>query len=186
MLEQVRGSLESRSTLLIRSLPHDLVMGGIGPGSPLSPEALLVRSPCMTLSWVGSPVLAPGSSFLKKHPPQKLSLSHSVSGRDNFSWNHRAFFSHPEHFAPRAIVQVWVAHKLCPSVSPPNWEPLEGEDCPLSCLDSPCQEQVLTYRKGSKVAKCSNKRTLGFPYLKLTMQQTPFYSKQQRKQKSPF
>ena len=31
--------------MLVRSLPHDLVMGGIGPGSPSSPEALLVRSP---------------------------------------------------------------------------------------------------------------------------------------------
>ena len=31
--------------MLVRSLPHDLVMGGVGPGSPLSPEALLVRSP---------------------------------------------------------------------------------------------------------------------------------------------
>lgn len=123
--------------------------------------------------------------FSKSILPRSF-LSVTVSGRDNFSWTHRAFLLHPERFAPRAIVQVWVAHELCPSVSPLNWEPLEGEAFPLSCLDSLCQEQVLAHRKGSKVAKCSNERTLGFPYLKLTVQWTPFYSKQQRKQKSPF
>ena len=36
------GFLEA---LLVRSLPHDLVMDGISPGSPSSPKALLIRSP---------------------------------------------------------------------------------------------------------------------------------------------
>ena len=43
MLEQVQGGF--LEALLVRSLPHDLVMDGTGPGSPSSPEALLIRSP---------------------------------------------------------------------------------------------------------------------------------------------
>ena len=46
MLEQVQGVPRVLICLARQVSPHDLVMGGIGPGSPSSPEALLVRSPC--------------------------------------------------------------------------------------------------------------------------------------------
>ena len=60
MLEQVQGV----PRVLIHLCPSGLflmtfVMGGICPGSPLSPEALLVRSPSHDLVTVGSPMLAP-------------------------------------------------------------------------------------------------------------------------------
>ena len=45
MLEQVQGVPRVLIRLARQVSPHDLVMGGIGPGSPSSPEALLVRSP---------------------------------------------------------------------------------------------------------------------------------------------
>ena len=45
MLEQVQGVPQVLIHLARRVTSHDLVMGGVGPGSPSSPEALLVRSP---------------------------------------------------------------------------------------------------------------------------------------------
>ena len=45
MLKQVQGVPRVLIHLAHQVSPHDLVMGGIGPGSPSSPEALLVRSP---------------------------------------------------------------------------------------------------------------------------------------------
>ena len=49
MLEQVQGVPRVLIHLAHQVSPHDLVMGGIGPGSPSSPEALLVRSPSYDL-----------------------------------------------------------------------------------------------------------------------------------------
>ena len=49
MLEQVQGIPQVLIHLARQVSPHDLVTGGTGPGSPLSPEALLVRSPSRDL-----------------------------------------------------------------------------------------------------------------------------------------
>ena len=45
MLKQVQGVPRVLICLAYQVSPHDLLMGGISPGSPSSPEALLVRSP---------------------------------------------------------------------------------------------------------------------------------------------
>ena len=61
MLEQVQGIPQVLIHLARQVSPHDLVMGGTDPGSPLSSDSTFPMGPLrMTLSWVGSPVLAPG------------------------------------------------------------------------------------------------------------------------------
>ena len=66
--------------MLIRSLLHDLVMGGTAQGVPRVLKLCLSGLLRMTLSWVGSPVLAPDNVIL--HAVEKIQDDWSKENRE--------------------------------------------------------------------------------------------------------